>query len=132
MYTQEIPMHVKTIALAVALLLVPLTAGAHNVVKGPNGGQVIDDGGSHIEFTTKADEIVIYLSDNADAPVSSAKASGRVIIQDIGKTSNAELAPSEPNVLSCKLAGPLSAGAKIAVTIKLGDGRDVKARFVLR
>jgi hypothetical protein len=125
-------MHFKAITLAIALLMVPLAARAHDVVKGPNGGQVVDDSGNHIEFTTKADEIVIYLSDNADAPVSSAKASGRVIIQDGGKTANAELTPAEPNVLNSKLTVPLNAGAKIAVTIKLGDGRDVKARFVMR
>lgn len=121
-----------TIALTVSLLTLPFAAHAHDVVKGPNGGQVIDDGGSHIEFTTKDDAIVIFLSDNADLPVSSAKVTGRVIIQDAGKTVTSELAPVEPNLLSAKLAAPLTVGAKLAVAIKLGDGRDVKARFVVK
>jgi hypothetical protein len=125
-------MRLKTLALAVALLAVPLLARGHDVVKGPNGGQVVDDGGSHIEFTTKEGAIVFYLSDNADVPVSSAKVTGRVIIQDAGKTGTNELTPMEPNALSAQLTAPLSAGAKLAVSIKLGDGRDVKARFVVR
>lgn len=125
-------MRLTTIALAVSLLTLPFSAHAHDVVKGPNGGQVIDDGGSHIEFTTKDDAIVIFLSDNADLPVSSAKVTGRVIIQDAGKTVTTDLAPAEPNLLGAKLAAPLTAGAKLAVSIKLVDGRDVKARFVVK
>jgi hypothetical protein len=125
-------MRMKFIALTFVLLALPLSVNAHDVVKGPNGGQVVDDGGSHIEFTTTEGAIVLYLSDTADLPVSSAKSSGRVIIQDGAKTVTAELAPTEPNVLSTKLTTPLSAGAKLAVAIKLGDGRDVKARFVVR
>ena len=125
-------MCLKSFILTCALLSFPALASAHDVVKGPNGGQVVDDAGHHVEFTTKGDQIVLYLSDEADKPLSSAKAAGRVIVQDGGKQATAELVAVEPNVLSAKLAAPLSNGAKIAVTIKLGDGHDVKARFVAR
>ena len=125
-------MRLKILAVTLALLALPSAVMAHDVVKGPNGGQVVDDAGHHIEFTTKGDQIALYLSDNADKPLSSAKATGRVIVQDGTKQATAELAAVEPNVLTAKLAAPLSAGAKLAVTIKLGDGHDVKARFVVR
>ena len=125
-------MRLKPIALAVALLALPLAASAHDVVNGPNGGQVVDDAGHHIEFVAKGGDIVLYLSDDADKPLSSAKATGRVIIQEGSKVFTAELASSEPNMLGSKLAAPLAAGAKLAVTIKLGDGHAVKARFVMR
>jgi hypothetical protein len=125
-------MRIKTIALTLVLLSTPMVAMAHDVVKGPNGGQVVDDAGHHVEFTSKGEEIVLYLSDNADKPLSSAKATGRVIVQDSGKQVTAELAAIEPNILSAKLAAPITAGVKLAITIKLGDGHDVKARFVAK
>ena len=125
-------MRLKSILVALSLFALPMTVNAHNVVKGPNGGQVIDDAGHHVEFTTTGNEIILFLSDTADAPLSSANAMGRVIIQDGGKQAALDLAAAEPNILSAKLAAPLSPGAKLAVTIKLSDGHDVKARFVAR
>ena len=105
---------------------------AHDMAMGPNGGQVADDAGHHVEFTTKDDQVVLYLSDNGDKPLSSIKASGRVIIQNADKQAVVELLPAEPNILSAKLDAPLAVGAKVVVSIKLGDGHDVKARFVAK
>ena len=125
-------MRLAKILSTLTLMCLPILALAHDVVKGPNGGQVVDDAGHHIEFTTKGDQIALYLSDNTDKPLSSAKATGRVIVQDGAKQATAELAAVEPNILTAKISGPLPAGAKLAVTIKLGDGHDVKARFVAK
>jgi hypothetical protein len=125
-------MRLSPILVALSLLAFPFVANGHDVVKGPNGGQVVDDAGHHVEFLTKGSELMLYLSDNDDKPISSAKATGRVIVQDSGKQATVDLAAVEPNILSAKLAAPLSTGAKLAVTIKLGDGHDVKARFVAR
>ena len=125
-------MNLKSIAFALSLVAIPLAVSAHGPDKGPNGGQVVDDAGHHVEFTTNGTDIVLYLSDAADKPIGSAKAKGRVVIQDGGRQAIAELGVVEPNILSAKLAAPLTSGAKLAVTIKLGDGHDVKARFVAR
>jgi methionine-rich copper-binding protein CopC len=126
-------------AVACALVLAVSSAGvtasvatAHDVVKGPNGGQVVDDGGHHVEFTTKDSQVVLYLTDNADKPLSSIKATGRVIVQVAGKQATADLVAAEPNQLIATLAGPLKAGAKLVISIKLSDGHDVKARFSMR
>jgi hypothetical protein len=120
------------VAAAVALLALPLAASAHDVLNGPNGGQVVDDAGHHVEFVAKGGDIVLYLSDDADKPLSSAKATGRVVIQEGSSVFTVELASAEPNMLGSKLAAPLAAGSKLAVTITLGDGHAVKARFVMR
>jgi hypothetical protein len=125
-------MHLKSILVACSLLALPAAALAHDLVKGPNGGQVVDDAGHHVELLAKANELMLYLSDNDDKPISSAKAIGRIIVQDGGKQAAVDLAAVEPNILTAKLAAPLSPGAKVAVTIKLGDGHDVKARFVTK
>jgi hypothetical protein len=127
----EHPMRLKMIALSLALLALPLAASAHNLPQGPHGGQVVADGAQHLEFVSMADQIVLYVTDTTHGPLSSEKATGRVIIQEGTKLTTVELAPVEPNLLNSKLAAPLGAGAKLAVTVKLGDGRDVKARFVV-
>jgi hypothetical protein len=111
-------MHLKSIFLAAALLTMPVVAQAHDVAKGPNGGQIVDDAGHHVEFTVKDGAIILFLSDNVDAPIGSAKATGRVIVQDGGKQATVELTSAEPNILGAKLGAPLSQGAKLAVTIK--------------
>ena len=107
-------------------------AMAHESSLGKNGGQVADDAGHHVEFTTKNGQVLLFLTDEADNPVASAKSSGRIIIQDGSKQSTVDLIAAEPNVLSAKLTGALSPGAKLVVSIKMGDGHDVKARFVAK
>ena len=103
-----------------------------HTAKGANGGQIADDAGHHVEFTTKDGQVVLFLTDEADKPMASDKSSGRMIIQDGSKQSNVELKPAAPNVLAAKLDGPLTPGAKLVVSIKMGDGHDVKARFVAK
>ena len=119
----------RAIAL-LAFLAAPSLVSAHDMAKGANGGQVADDSGHHVEFVTKDGQVLLFLSDNADKPISSAKATGRAIIQDGAKQSTVDLVATDPNMLTAKLAAPLTAGAKIVISIKLGDGHDVKARFV--
>ena len=125
-------MNIKHIVVGLALIVTPSLVSAHDVVKGPNGGQVVDDSGHHVELTSKGDQIMLFLSDAADKPINSIKATGRVIVQDGSKQVTTELVATAPNLLVAKLAAPLPAGAKLAITIKLGDGHDVKARFVTR
>ena len=40
-------MRFKSMIAAIALTLAPALAIAHDVAKGPNGGQVVDDNGHH-------------------------------------------------------------------------------------
>lgn len=122
---------ITTIA-TTAVLITTTLAYAHDVVMGPHGGQVVDDAGHHIEMTTKDGQLVLFVSDNSDAPISSAKAIGRAVIQDGSKQAAVDLVAAEPNVLAATLDGPLAPGAKLVVSIKLGDGHDVKARFVTK
>jgi hypothetical protein len=118
-------------ATAVLMMSQPL-AYAHELEKGPNGGQVVDDKGHHIEFTIKDQAIVIHLTGDKDAPIASVGAEAKAIIQVGGKTTTEVLIPADPNILTGKLAGPLSSGAKIVVSGKLSDGHQFLARFVAR
>jgi hypothetical protein len=117
--------------LTVTVTLAASTAAwAHDQAKGPNGGVVVDDAGHHIEFTAKPDQIVLYLHDASDKPLSSAKATGRIISLAGTKQSTLELAAVEPNLIVAKLDAPLAPATKLVVSIKLEDGHNVTARFV--
>lgn len=122
----------KTTALAIAAALtltLPLAASAHEATKGPNGGALIDIEGHHVEFLSSPEELTFYLTGEKDAPISSAGAKVKALVQNNGKTTQVELATVEPNKLVGKLAAPLSTGAKVVVTGTLADGHGLQGRF---
>lgn len=121
-----------TLACVAAFCVVLPLALAHDVTKGPNGGQMAHDSGHHVELTTGGNEIKLYVSDDGDKPVGTAGSSGRVIVQGDGRQSAADLVASAPNVMVAKLESPVPEGARIAVTITLAGGQNVKARFVMK
>ena len=125
-------MRYKHLIVALSLVAAPSIAFAHDVAKGANGGQVVDDKGHHVEFTTKGNDVVLYLSDEKNQPIASKGATGRVTVQMAGKQATATLVPSEPNVLTVKLDVPPASGTKIVVSAKLSDGHDIQARFVAK
>ena len=118
-------------ALALAGLVAP-EVSAHDAVSGPNGGQMLEVKGHHVELTAKGSELTLYLSDNAHAPIASNGVTGRAVILEGSKQSTAALAPSAPNRLIAKLEAPLAPGARVVVTARLADGHEVVARFVLK
>ena len=108
-----------------------LTPGAlaHEATKGPNGGALVDIEGHHVEFVPSAGELTFYLTGEKDAPIASAGAKFKAIVQENGRTAQIDLSTVEPNKLVGKLAAPLSSGAKVVVTGSLSDGHGLQARF---
>ncbi|MFA5955976.1 hypothetical protein [Hyphomicrobium sp.] len=125
-------MRLSPFLIAALFFASPVVALAHDEANGPNGGQVTEVAGHHVEFTTKDKEIVLYLTDGSGKPIESKGASGRVIIQNGAKQLTADLSPTDPNQLSAKLDAPLAAGAKVVVSAKLGDGHGLQARFIAK
>ena len=121
----------KRLLLAFAIAVAPLTTGAHEMAKGPNGGPVVDSSGHHVEMVAKGKDLVLYLTEEADKPLASAGAkNARAIVQDGGKTATVQLAPAEPNKLVGTLPQPLGKGARVVVSATMADGHAVQARFV--
>ncbi|AMJ63020.1 hypothetical protein [Bosea sp. PAMC 26642] len=115
---------------ALAIVAFVSTAGAHEVSKGPNGGPVVDVAGHHVEMVARGTEFVLYLSDAADKPLSSAGTkAARAIVQDAGKTATVALSPVEPNKLVGSLSQTLGKGARVVVSATLADGHALQARF---
>lgn len=122
----------SVIASVAALALTALSGAiAHETAKGPHGGPVVDIAGHHVEFVPSATEMTFYLTGDADAPIASAGAKMKAIVQVAGKTTQIELAPVEPNKLVGKLVMPLAAGAKVVLSGALADGHTLQARFVV-
>ncbi len=116
--------------IAVAAIASVTGASAHEMAKGPNGGPMVDVAGHHVEMVAKGGEIVLYLTDAADKPLSSAGTkSARAIVQDAGKTATVALSAAPPNKLVGTLAQPLGVGARIVVSATLADGHALQARF---
>ncbi len=122
----------KTILAPIAMLLASIsTAQTHETAKGPNGGPVVDTGSHHVEMVAVEDELLLYVADAVDAPLSTAgTTAARAIIQDAGQTTVVPLEAREPNMLAGVLGQSLAAGAKVVVSFKLPDGGAVQARFV--
>lgn len=122
----------RTFMTLAASALSATAALAHDMATGPHGGQVIEDAGHHVEFTTQDTQVVLFLTEASDAPLATKGATGRVIVQEGTAQSMADLTAAEPNQLTAKLAAPVKPGTKFVVSIKLADGHDVKARFVAK
>ncbi len=121
----------KYLILALAIAAAPLAATAHELVKGPNGGPVVDSSGHHVELVAKGSELVLFLTESDDKPLTSAGTrNARAIVQDGGKTATVQLQPAEPNKLIGALAQPLGSGARVVVSATMADGHAVQARFV--
>ena len=119
-------------ALATALILASVTfATAHEEAKGPNGGQVADAAGHHIEFVPSPKELTFYLTDESGKDIASAGTKAKALVQDATKTTPVELSAEIPNKLTAKLSAPLVAGAKVVVTAVMADGHSLQARYVV-
>ena len=122
----------RTLIMLTVVAFGATAAFAHDMAKGPNGGQMVEDAGHHVEFTTKDTQVVLFLTQASDAPLATKGATGRVIVQDSAAQAKADLTAAEPNQLTAKLTTPVKPGTKLVVSIKLADGHDVKARFVAK
>ena len=122
----------RPVALALNIgLMLSGAAVAHETSKGPNGGSLIEVEGHHVEFVPSANELTFYLTDEKEAPLSSAGAKMKAIVQNSGSTVQLELSPVAANKLTARLDKALSPGAKVVVMGKLADGHAIQGRFVM-
>jgi hypothetical protein len=110
------------------LLLGPALAGDVSG-RGPNGGKVADAASGHIEFVSKGTEIEVYTFDHDNKPVPTSGVTGRVTVQESGKTRTADLTAQSGNKLAGKLDAPLSSGARVIVSLTGKSGKPVQARY---
>jgi hypothetical protein len=120
--------------LAFALLLAlvwatPSPAQHAHGHKGPNGGQMEDVAGVHLELLTSGQTLTLNVFDEANKAVSTAGFTASALISLGSDRETLSLAPSGTNSLSGQTKKPISAGAAISVTLKTAAGKTGQARF---
>ena len=75
-------MIVRRLLFACCLIAMSGIASAHGPARGPNGGQMQDLAGSHVELVAKDFELVLYLFDaeNKPLPAKGATATATVLV----------------------------------------------------
>jgi hypothetical protein len=123
----------KTLQLAVLLVLALLPALAHADHIGPNGGYTKHVGAVHIEVAPKGNRLVVHVLDaNTDKPVAIPAAStARATLLQNGKSEVIALKASGPNQLSGLGSTPISATARIAITFAIPNRSLPPASFNL-
>ena len=120
-------MILRVLAIA-ASLLTALPAAAHDIVKGPNGGQIADAGAYHVELVVQAQSVDVFVTDASDKPLPAAGFKGLAILTVDGKAQRIALTPKE-NRLSGTSATALPAAPKGVVQLTAPDGKTAQGRF---
>lgn len=126
---QEQRLNVRSLAFALSLCLIVATAWAHGPARGPNGGQMQDLAGGHVELVAQDNEIVVYLFDGEYKPISAqgAVATATVLVQ--GKQETLTLQPAEGNVMRGRGVFPAHPGLKVVVSLTLPGQRPQLGRY---
>ncbi len=122
-------MNVRSLAFALSLCLMVATAWAHGPARGPNGGQIQDLAGGHVELVAQDNEIVAYLFDAEYKPISTqgAAATATVLVQ--GKQEILTLQPVEGNVMRGRGLFPALPGLKVVLSLTLPSQRPQLGRY---
>ncbi len=117
------------ISVAFFFAVIAWSAKAQSPPKGEHGGDIVVMEGHPIEFVSKGQEIAFYiLGDDGKSPTPTKGFSGRVVIQDSGKTFAVNLSPAEPNMFIGQLPMPLGSKARVVFSGKV-EGHNLQARF---
>jgi hypothetical protein len=77
-------------------------------------------------------EVFVYTYDHDNKPTGSAGMTGRVTVQEQGKTRTADLTPAPPNGFVGKLDAALAGGARVIVSLTPRNGKPVQARYTAK
>jgi len=119
-----------------ALLLSLLFAWASPAVaqhahgqKGPNGGQMEDVAGVHLELVASGQTIKLNVYDEANKPISTKGFTASALVSAGGERETLNLAPEGNNMLSGQTKKEIKSGATISVTLKTAAGKTGQVRF---
>jgi hypothetical protein len=121
--------------LGMLCVLVVARAGAHtdehfDKARTPHGGQMTMAGPMHLELVVGPEELVLYLTDHADAPVASDGGSAKAIITGGKERYVVILSPAGENVLKGSGDYRLGAYNLISLMVALPDQDLQHAKFV--
>jgi hypothetical protein len=122
--------------LALAALLLPTALYAHTGTTGPHGGTTVDAGPYYFELITQADQLKIYVfNDATEKPESmkTARGTATVLLGQQREIDTLQPDASEPegHLLTGKLGLAPGPGMRIVVQLQVPGQPSVVARFAL-
>ena len=113
-----------------ATLALALPAAAHEAGRGRNGGLRVDAGKYHTEVVVDGTtNVVVFLSDVDDKPISAAGFKATAIIVVDGKSTRIPLEPADGSRLVGQSPAPVKAGVKGVVQLTAPDGATAQGKF---
>ncbi len=114
---------------ALAFVVITPPALAHSGTTGPNGGQVQEVSGYHLELVAGEGELTIYVTGGDGSPVASEGATGSALVLVNKEKAKVTLSPGGDNVIKGQGDFALADGMKVVVTVNLAGGEKLRARF---
>ena len=118
----------KTLLVVTALLFAAPAMAQHVHQKGPNGGQMEDVAGVHLEMVASGKTITFNVLDEANKPMPTTGFSGSAMVTSGSERETLTLTPSG-NVLKGEAKSDIAKGASVSVTLKTGAGKSGQAKF---
>ena len=117
------------LSLALAWATPAAAQHAHGTQKGPNGGQMEDVAGVHVEFITAGSTITLNVFDEANKPLATKGFAASALVTAGSDRETLNLSPHGENALRGDAKKPINAGATISVTLKTAAGKSGQVRF---
>jgi hypothetical protein len=122
-------MIIRSLFLALSLWLAVAPAAAHAPGRGPNGGQMQDLAGGHIELLAQGNEIVVYLFDAEDRPIPAEQAKATATVLAGGRQEVVSLQAEEGHVLRGRGDFTAVPGMKVVLALTLPGQRQQLGRY---
>ena len=97
--------------------------------KGPNGGQMEDVAGVHLELLTSGPSITLNVFDETNKPIQTKGFSASALIVLGADRETLTLSPSGENALKGDAKKNIGKGAAISITVKTAAGKSGQAKF---
>jgi hypothetical protein len=122
-------MIVRRLLFACCLIAISGLASAHGPARGPNGGQMQDLAGSHVELVAKGSELVLYLFDAQNKPVPAKGAAATATVLAAGQQQTVTLVAGDDNAMRGNGSFTAAPGMKVVVALTLPGQRAQSGRF---
>lgn len=117
------------LGLALCLASPAAAQHAHGNQKGPNGGQMEDVAGVHLELLTSGQSITLNVFDEANKPVATKGFTASALVTAGSERESLSLAPHGENALKGEAKKPIVVGSTISITLRTAAGNSGQVRF---
>lgn len=122
-------MIVRSLVFVLSLCIIVATAYAHGPARGPNGGQMQDLAGGHVELVAQDNEIVVYLFDAENKPMSAQGVIATATVLAQGKQEIVTLHPADGSVMRGRGVFIAQPGLRVVVSLTLPGQRPQLGRY---